>query len=52
MDNVAITQQDIAQMLQMNPLAAEQVKSIALQRMLAEKEAELEALKAEKPNEQ
>ena len=46
-----ITTQDMAALLQANPLAAEQVKVIALQRMLREKQAEMDALRSAKPAE-
>ena len=46
---ITITMQDVTALLQANPLAAEQVKVIALQRMLREKQAEIDALHSKKP---
>lgn len=43
--DIGITQQDIAQMLQANPLAAEQLKSIALARQNAELQTQMEELR-------
>ncbi len=48
MDNLEITSEDIQKMLQVNPVAAEQVKVIALQRALALQTAELEMFRSDK----
>jgi hypothetical protein len=43
--DIAITPEDIAELLRQNPMAAEQAKSIALQRMNLELQAQLEQMK-------
>jgi len=45
---VGIEMVDIQQLLQINPLAAEQAKSIALQRVLKETQEKLAAAEAQK----
>ncbi len=48
-DNIKITMEDVRELLRQNPIAAEQIKVIALRRILAERDAEIEEL--EKRNE-
>jgi|TARA_Y100000310_G_C20291509_1_gene627428 hypothetical protein len=45
--NIVITPEDMAAVMQADPLMAEKVKSRALVRMLAEAQAEIETLKSQ-----
>lgn len=44
MENIAITAEDLNELRQINPLAVAQLHNIALARMLAEKDEQLETL--------